>query len=253
MRPSTVLRLVAVAVIALALVASGCRRGDNEAEESPTPEATEGVERSDEFQLVGRAEHAFLGTTPGVDVSDDLTLPPAVQGTATAPEPGVLRVLLSDVSVSLRDKCQADADDRIEVFWTTQTRFDPVMLRGDIEETLDGRMIGAIGTIFIAPDVTDDDFDFGSPAVTGSPAATGTPGATPLVTGEINERCVLVADQMGTTATLPTSRPRGTATPTPTVTPTATPSPTPTPTKSPPSPSPSPSPSASATASPTAT
>lgn len=236
MRPSTALRLLAVVVIGLALVASGCNRGQEEAEETATPEATEGVERSDEFQLVGRAEQAFLGATPEVDITGDLTLPPAVQGTVTAPEAGVIRVLLSDLSASLRDRCQADADDRIEVFWTEETRFDPILLRGDIEETLDGRTIGAIGTIFIAPGApggeTDEDL-FGSPAVTGSPAvgtspAADSPGATPLDTGEINENCVLIADQLGTSGALPTARPRATATPTPTLTPSPTPSPTPT-------------------------
>lgn len=242
-RPSSASRLTAVLLCAAVLVSIGCRRAGDEATPTPEAEETPSVRTAGDFQLVGRAEHAFLGEGPGIDVparGPAASPLPGLQGGVSPPDEGVMRILLDDVSDELRNRCDADRDDRINVFWTTDTVFSPTLIQGDIEARIDGRIIGALGRIFIVPERAPDEPILGlEETATPSPA-----GATPGAGGEVNESCVLVADQVGT-STISAPRPRVTARPAPTPSPTPTATPTASPTASP-------SPTATATGSPAA-
>lgn len=232
-------RLLALAAC-LALLAVGCRRGQPETTEEPTeePSPTPAVESLGEFQLVGTVQQAFLDVTPGIDIPEG-DQPPLEEGTAgrvSTEVPGVMRLELEAFSDNLRDRCNADPEDRFNVYWTTDTLFDPVYAETtDTETRLDGRELGIIGTVLERPAADGgEEFEFESPVPdetgeTSPPAATPTDspdtsqGASDL---EGEEDCVLVAEQVGTsTGELPTPGPRRN--------PTATRRPSPTPTRRP--------------------
>jgi len=242
MRAPKPIRLAAVAATALLLVAAGCGGGDDD---DATPEPTTSspspdIDAAGDFQLVGTVEHAFVGASPDIDIptgeEDDGSLgststaspqPTASEGFVTPPVNGIMRISLDDASAALRERCSADRDEEIEVFWTTGTEFARRLLGTDIEETLDRRLVGVIGSLYVGPRPdTDDDVRLGETS-TQSPAATAD-AATAKERG-----CVLIADQVATsTGAIPTARPRATARPT--STPAATRSPTPPPTTAPP-------------------
>jgi hypothetical protein len=149
--------------------------------------------------------------------------------------PGVIRVTLEAFSDNLRDRCNADPEDRFNLFWTADTLFDPVYVNAtNIEVTLEGRELGIIGTVLLRPEGgagAEEEFGLDSPTPTGTEAASPTPDASPDPSPgasdlEGEQECVLIAEQVGTSeGELPTPGPRRRATPTPTgtspVTPTA--------------------------------
>lgn len=257
MHASTWRNLVIAAVMAMLAVA--CDGGPDETSPEPTnPPTTPSVQSAGEFQLVATVEHAFAGERPSIDLPAgtegtlDVTPAPAVDGRVAPAVPGVMRVVLEDFNDTLRDRCAADIGERFKVFWTTGTQFDEALVSGDIEETIDRRRVGAIGTIFFSQSAGQQDLDeldltaapF-SPAATLSPATTQSPGPG-LATAEGETKCVLVAQQVGTsTGAVPTTQPRVTRRPT--AVPTRSPTPSPTA-----SPTPSPSPTATITTAPTA-
>jgi len=233
MRVPKPIRLAAVAATALLLVAAGCGGGDDD---DATPEPTSSSPRPDvdaagDFQLVGTVEQAFVGISPEIDIpsvdsDDDGSLGSSATATpqatasgdfVTPPVNGIMRISLDDASAALRERCSADRDEDIEVFWTTGTQFARRLLGTDIEETLDRRLVGVIGSLYVGPrPESDDDDDLGlGQTSTQSPAATATADAA---TAE-DRGCVLIAEQVATsTGALPTARPRTTARPTTTPT-----------------------------------
>ncbi len=269
MRVPNPIRLAAVAATALFLVAAGCGGGDDD---DNTPEPTTSsprpdVEAAGDFQLVGTVEQAFVDISPEIDIpsvdeDDDGSLGSSATATpqatasgdfVTPPVNGIMRIALDDASAELRERCSADRDEDIEVFWTTGTEFARRLLGTDIEETLDRRLVGVIGNLYVGPrpdDDDDDDLGLGQTS-TQSPGATPTAGA-PVDAATAEDRgCVLLAEQVATsTGAIPTARPRTTARPT--TSPAATRSPTPAPTKSP-TPEPTESPEPTDTAEPTTT
>jgi hypothetical protein len=133
--------------------------------------------------------------------------------------------LLDDASDPLKTNCSAARDETIVVFWTTNTRFDDALLSTDLESSLEGRTLGVVGRLFIAP---AGSIDVGE--------ATPQPSASPGTT--VDPQCVLVADQIATsTGAIPTPAPRPrthrTAAPTVRVTPTPSTTHTPAPTIAP--------------------
>ncbi len=174
-----------------------------------------------------------------------------------------MRGELEAFSDNLRDRCGADEGDRFNIFWTRGTFFDDSLLDGSLESELEGRRVGVIGTIFLRAAGESDSGEFnldqGSPAATTAPPATTPPRASPgVTTGEGEDNCVLVVEQVGISrGALPTPRPSSSPGRTASPAPTATRSPTPTPrrtaTPSPTPVTPSPSPTAPPTASPTPT
>lgn len=207
-------------IVALLLTAAACKKGNN----TPAPSATEVPSASPasqslaDFQLVGRAQHAFVGVGPGIDTSQSpattSTPGPTNASTATfasAPQMGVMRVVIDDASDALKSNCAAARDETINVFWTTATQFDTALLRSDLESSLEGSTVGVVGRIFTGQQASD---------LTGGASAspTGSPAAT------ANASCVLVADQIGTSSgTIPTPRFRTTRTSAPTAAPTLRP------------------------------
>ena len=229
------LRFVALLTLIVLLAGAGCRRGRPRATEAPeTPTPTPGGESLGEFQLVATVEQAMLTVRPDVDL--ELIQEPQVQeGTServAAGVDGVMRLRFEAFSDVLRDRCAADEGDRFNVYWTPDSLFDEFLVQAAsrMEDLLDGRRLGIIGTAYSRPGAGELELDQPSPAPTTSPTAatpSPTPQASPGVsTGEGEERCVLVAEQIGTSATgeLPTPRPTRRATPTPRRT--ATPRPT---------------------------
>jgi hypothetical protein len=249
MRAPKPIRLAAVAATVLLLVAAGCNRGDDDDDNTPEPTSSSpapDVDAVGDFQLVGTIEQAFVDVAPEIDVpsgdNDDDSLgsestaspqPTASGDFVTPPVNGIMRISLDDASAALRDRCSADRDEDIEVFWTTATEFARRLLGTDIEETLDRRLVGVIGNLYVGPrpDSDDDDGLGLGQTSTQSPGATAqSPGATAAADAATAEDrgCVLIADQVGTsTGAIPTARPRGTARPT--TRPAATRSPTPRP------------------------
>lgn len=228
-------RLFTLVTCVLLLAAFGCRRGQPETTEEPTeePSPTPAVESLGEFQLVGTVQQAFLDVIPNIDIPEG-EQPPLEEGTAgreSTNVPGVMRVSLEAFSDNMRDRCSADPEDRFNVYWTTNTLFDPVYVEAtDIETRLEGRELGIIGTVYERPaDTGGEEFEFDSPApdqtgeaTTAPPASSpqAEPGASDL---EGEDTCVLIAEQVGTsTGELPTPGPRRSPTPT------TRPSPTPT-------------------------
>lgn len=238
---SRVLRLVTL-LVCLLLVAAACRRGQPEATEEPaTPSPTPGPRSLGEFQLVATIEQAFVGVEPDVDLPrpEQEPLEEGAGGRVNPPVNGVARVVLEAFSDNMRDQCGADAGDRFNMFWSRQALFDPAFVSADdLELALDDERVGVIGTVYRRAAAEEDDLGFDldaspspspSPAATTTPQATTTPEASPgPTTGEGEEECVLVAEQVGaTTGELPTPRPtrapRRTASPSPTGTSTVTP------------------------------
>lgn len=207
------------------LAVVGCRRGSPEATPDATPEATPEIQAIGEFQLVGDVQHAFLGVGSGVDPSiraQSQTTPQTPEGFGPPPDVGVMRVQLETFNEELRDQCGADPEDRINVFWTLATDFSPLLLRGQLEQTLDGRTVGVIGSVFHGP---------ATPADVGGALTEESPAASPSPTPQVSARCILVADQIGTERLpAPRATARPTVAPSPTPMPTAPPAPTPTPT-----------------------
>jgi hypothetical protein len=248
---------VLVVLATLSLLTAGCPGGDEEATPDPTqsPAQTPAVESAGEFQLVATVEQAFVGERPAIDLPGggeqtlNVTPAPAVEGRATAGIDGVMRVRVEQFSDPLRDRCAADAGDRFKLFWTTDTQFDRRLVSEDIEEILDGRRLGVIGTIFVSQSIDQENIDqLGLTAAPFSPSVTGsssTPTSGPgVAAGEGETKCILVAQQVGSstgvlttaaprTTRPPTATPFRTTTPAPTATPTPTPAPTPTQTPSP--------------------
>ncbi len=228
-------------VCGLALAFAGCTSGKNVASPAPSEQPTATASQSvTDFQLVGTAQHAFVGIGPGFDTSAQSTdvqatpLATAASGTTfgNAGQPGVMRILLDDASDSLKSSCSADRDETIDVFWTTGTQFDQSLLTANLESSLEGRTLGVVGRLFTSPSGSDV-IGEATPAPTSD--ASATPGAT------ANPSCVLVADQIGTSSgTIPTAVPRrgalrtvaptarATVSPTPKATASPTPAPTPT-------------------------
>jgi hypothetical protein len=254
--------LATLALITLAL--AGCNRGGDDGASDPTdePEATASINAAADFALVGTIDEAFRGEEPdielptsGTDLDDaGATAEPSPVG-GTPAEGGVLRIVLDDASEDLTEACGLDTDDIAIVYWTTNTFFEPTTVLDDIEDEIEEETAGITGTIYRSGDADIDASTPGpteaattSPLATTSPASTGRPGP---VFDDDND-CVLVAEQLGFTTTLPTPRPRATAAPpAATATPrrTATPIPTRTPTPPPATSSPSTTASAQPTAS----
>jgi len=241
-------RWLALISLAIALAAGGCTGGKTATTPVPSeqPTSTPGAESLADFQLVGSTQHAFVGVGPGIDTSaqPSVTSSPTANTTSTATfgTPGlrgVMRINLDDASDSLKTNCSAARDETIDVFWTTDTQFDSSLLTSDLESALEGKTVGVVGRLFLAPAGSD---------VIGE--ATPSPSASPGAS--VNPLCVLIADQIGTsTGTIPTAVPVATrfrtATPTRTPTPTPTHTPKATPTHTPkatatPKPSPTPTP-----------
>jgi hypothetical protein len=250
------IRTLCAAALLAGLVA--CSKGTPAAApQTEPPTATPGVQASGDFQLAGSVDHAFQGVGPPVQVAlagVSLTPSPAAGSGPTgasggtiggAPtQQGVMRITLDNVSTTLHDQCGANTGDKVNVFWLTDTQFDPSLLGGTTMETsLEGRKIGVAGSIFAAG--AQPSSNFGLPSPSASPLATA---------GALNTNCTLVADRVTSgTEVLPTVRPRtrtGTATTAPatpraTVRPTATVRATATPTpRHTASPTPAPTPSA---------
>ncbi len=263
-------RTFALVLIALTLVFSACKSNNNN-ENSPEPTdeatATPSVQSSGDFQLVGAAQHAFVGIGPGIDLSAAEAAPAATDSTdfnasaspevttsgssesSTPSQFGVMRVLIDDANDALKSTCSADRDGKVNVFWTTSTQFDASLLSDDLESALEGRTVGIVGRIFMTSgDTTGDTSLLGD--TTASPDESPSETASP-----VNPDCVLVADQIGTSSgTIPTPAQRRApvVTTAPTATPTATPAPTSTATTSP-SATTTTAPSASPTLSPSST
>lgn len=255
-------RFIALAGCLALVLAAACRNNEPESTVEPTtaPEPTASVESIGEFQLVATIEQALLSIEPGIDLPSDVTQP-GEQGEeqTAAGVAGVMRGEIEAFSDNLRDRCGADDGDRFNLFWTPGTLFDDSLVDRSLEIELEGRRVGVVGTIFMrsADGTPSEEFDLGEetpgtttapPGTTTAPPATTTPVASPgVTTGEGEDDCVLVLQEVGiTTGTaLPTRRPTATArptaaatrspTPTPARTPTPTPvrTPTPTPTETP--------------------
>ncbi len=238
-----------ILIASLLLLAGACKIGKGSPTPSPSepPTSTPASQALADFQLVGVAQHAFVGVGPGIDTtgtsSPDTSLPsPTNASTTTFGSPsqnGVMRVRIDDASDSLKTNCSAAQDGTINVFWTTATQFDTALLQTDLESALEGHTVGVVGRLFLNQSAGSDLLT----PPTASPEATASPSAT------ANPQCVLVADQIGTSnGTIPTAIPsRHTfRTPKPPVKATASPSVAPTT-----SPSTAPTTSPAASASPT--
>ena len=232
--------VVAAVTVAMAACDGGGPQDDTGAPETEPPTASPEVQSAGTFQLSGVVEHAFQGVGPPVQVSlagVSLSPSPDVPATAspaaatatpaagTPTQQGVMRVTLDNVSTELRSRCAANAGDRMNVFWLTDSQFDTSLLTGTtLEGSLDGRRVGVAGSIFLtAGQQTQPDFALPSPTVTPASTPVGTPVGTP---GALNTNCTLVADRITTATegeTLPTVRPRARVTARPTVRPTRTP------------------------------
>ena len=268
------LRTLAVIAVAAILVAGGCNRGgDNDAEETldvtEPPEQTPSIEAVADFQLVGLIDEAFAGQGPDIDLPDDTGFEPTETtdpestaeatpaGTPVGSQPlqdGILRLTLEDVSEDLTQACGLEPEDVVEVFWTTNTYFEPADVLEDIEDEIEDRVAAITGAVFRGGDDDDGGLDLNTPQPTVDAASTATPAGTAAADAVPDTDCILVAEQVGFgTTVLPTPRPviRRTAAPTPVRT--ATPSPTRTPTPRPNTPTPQPTTTVPATVNPSPT
>lgn len=236
--PRTSRLLVLIAVAAL-LVGAGCRTNndDDDIDATTPPEETPSVESVADFQLVGRIDESFAGQLPPVDLPEeelDLdadatpspgTSPLATPVGTTPTQGGILRLILEDASPDLRQACGLEEDDVVQVYWTTNTFFEPGDVLDDVEDEIEDRIAAIVGKIFRSSGAADTDTEAtATPEGTASPAETGTPSAQVEATD-----CLLVAEQIGfTRTTLPTPRAavRRTAAPTPVRTASPTPAPT---------------------------
>ncbi len=199
-------KTMVAAVSLVALLFGACTSGDDKSDATQTPRRTPSVEAVADFQLVGTIDEAFTGSEPlieipegGVSGSADASptgSPGATPVGETPARPGVLRIVIDDLNEELSESCDVSADSSVDVFWTTDTRFEPGDDLDDIEDAIEGRVAGISGSIYRTSGSDDD--------------------------------CVLIAEQVGlTTGSTPsTPRPviRRTASPTPQRTATATPS-----------------------------
>jgi hypothetical protein len=270
MPASKISRLLALFAVAL-LVFGACRNNnpdddDDQVETTEAPDPTPSIEAVADFQLVGRIDEAFAGQLPPVDLPDDdleldtdATASPGTSpgatpaGTPVGTTPtrgGIIRLEIEDLSDDLEQACGFGADSIVELYWTTNTFFEPGDVLDDVEDEIEDRVAAITGRIFRSGDDADVLTPEPTTEATGSPAATGSPSASVEASD-----CLLVAEQVGFTSTaLPTARPVAarTAAPTParTATATATPARTATPspraTSTPPT-TVNPSPAASAT------
>ena len=239
------LRFVAVLGLAGLLMGAGCRSGDDTDDDvavTEAPSPTPSIEAVGDFQLVGRIDEAFVGQDPDVeigpverelDVDEPSPTPAGTPAGEAAPRGGILRIEIEDLTEDLTDACGVDADDVVEVFWTTQTFFEPATVLddfADLEDDIEDRTAGISGSAFRSPDAEEGpELELTPPAPTAG--GTGATGATPSPgadTTPVDTDCILVADQIGfTITTLPTPRPvaRRTAAPAPAPVRTATPTP----------------------------
>jgi hypothetical protein len=236
-----------LALIAVSLLMFGftCGKDDPDTDAvdvTDPPTKTPSVEAIADFQLVGRIDEAFAGQDPPVEVdAADLTAPttaaPSVDPASTAAASptgspvgetptrgGIIRLEIEDLSQDLIDACGLAQDDVVHIYWTTSTAFDPASVLDDVEDQIEDRTAGVVGTILR---IDDGDAAISSPEATAGTATTtpflsttGSPSvsATPQATVEAGD-CLLVAEQvLMTTTVLPTPRPRAatrTASPTP--------------------------------------
>jgi hypothetical protein len=265
-------QLTCVLGAVLLLAATACTRDKKESETTPRPSQPPRAELVGDFQAVGKIDEAFAGEEPDVQIPDTDSDPDEEIGPDASPtstpvgvEPavgGILRITLEDISDEAGQACGLDAEDTVEVFWTTQTRFDVSgALDNDVEDEIEDRVAGVSGRAYRAPRDLDEEIIF-TPGPTdsteetepadlasASPFSIGSPGADETDEAETDAGdCILVADQIGFERTLPTPRPvvRTTAAPTPVETKEPTPEPTDTP-----EPSETPSATSTATAAPT--
>src|SRR5437763_17116456 len=103
-------RSLLLVVLVLAVVGAACNTGKKVATTAGPTEAASAspsVQSSGDFQLVGRAQHAFVGVGPGIDVSQAqssaATASPEATATSSATfgassQGGVMRVLLDDAN-----------------------------------------------------------------------------------------------------------------------------------------------------------
>jgi hypothetical protein len=262
-------------VLTIVIVLGGCtNRGNDDETTTPAPSQPQRVEVLSDFQLVGEIDEAFAGAEPKVDVPDAdeapveeedeqqdagaPTLAPDDQTppVSTAASGGIMRITVEDASSELSTRCGVIADDAVDVYWTTDTSFDPADVLDAIdgvEDEIEGRVAGVAGRILGTADGnetprptlalgTAEDEDSN---VTGSPDIFGPGNDLRSDADENDDDCLLVADQVGfesdalPTPSQPGSRPVAPrpATPDATSAPeqTAEPQPTPSTTRRPPS------------------
>lgn len=240
-------RRPALLALAIALTLAGCTSKKVATTPGPSdvPTSTPAAQALADVQLVGRAQHAFVGVGAGIDTTGTPTSTATPLATATASatfdtpgQRGVMRILLDDASDSLKTNCGAARDETINVFWTTQTQFDSALLSSDLESSLEGRTVGVVGRVFMLPESSDT-------------VGETTPTPTASAGTAVNPLCIVLADQIATsTGTIPTAPPSVRRLRTASPRPSATTSPTASPSTSPTT---SPSPSASSSPVPTAT
>ena len=214
--PATRRAQAAIAAVVV-LVFGACTGDDGDEDTTPQPSEPDRVEVLSDFQLVGEIDEAFAGAEPPVDVpdadeapapeDDDVTGPTLgpddeAQFGGTSPTGGVMRVVVEDVSEELSTRCGLIADDAVDVYWTTDTSFDPDDVVNDIdgiEDEIEGRIAGVAGRI-----LSDDDADAPRPTVSVDNAnedadATGSPDLfdTEDLRSDNGSECLLVADQVG--------------------------------------------------------
>jgi hypothetical protein len=211
MHASRAVKVLAVASLVL-IAAAGCRRGNNQATETPFETATPTPEPVT-FELVGRVIQVFDASDFtnvqdredfGAQPASPTTSPTATASTDTAPGGVVVRVETLSESLTA---CGFAAEERAPIVFGSQVQdsISQAQSQGDFPRDLSGQRLGFKGEI-----------------------------------DEVGGECVLVANdvQVGTATATPTPRrviPRATRSPSPSPSPTPTPTlkPTPTPTLKP--------------------
>ena len=251
---STSRKLAAAGAAVVLLLGAACTRGgDDDDETTPAPTQPERVDVADDFQLVGRIEEAFTGAEPAIEVPDresaaiddedaalededaaGPTLAPQDEPFGSTPSVGgVMRITIEDASNALSAECGVAAEEAVDVFWTTDTSFDPEDVLEDVdarnEDGIEGRIAGVSGRILLTSDDRGEITSEPEPTVSVDDAeleATGSPddffdSEEDLRSDAEGSECVLVADQVGfESSALPTpSTTSGTRRPTVATTP----------------------------------
>ena len=86
---------------------------------------------------------------------------------------------LEAVNQDLTDACGIEANDLIEVFWTTNTFFEPEDVIDDIEDDIEDRVAGIAGRIYTEGE-GGLDLATSSPLATGSPSGSGSMKVRPV-------------------------------------------------------------------------